>query len=434
MRSWSTPSNARSLTPSELELSYRHSSLAPGQVVAQVRFRLEPRPVVAIRAHVAELLAQRKATQPTTKRTFGSVFKNPSAEQGAGRLIEECGLKGHRIGGAVISSRHANFIENAGGATSADAIALMAEARRRVHERFGLELEHEVRFLGPLELPAAVGKRACHRRTPTVAQRTRVPARARPVTAGVRRFLPSGRMLAIGFGGVALIGGAYAAALETSVFSVRKIAIVGGTPRVQDELRQALAPELGRSLLRIDSSQIDRSVAAIPDLVGVTYDRQFPHTLRVRVNAERPVLLVRRGADTWLVSARARVMQQLRTPRLSSLPRVWVPKGTAITVGSTLRPADGGLAAAALAPIARHTFPTGVRFVRSSGLRVDARSRLRARGAPRRSRRPAAQARDRASGSFRPSAPAPSTSGYLDVSVPERPVVKATNSQLSSGA
>src|SRR6476661_1453925 len=97
----------RDLTTSELGLSYRHSSLTPGQVVAQVRFRLEPRPVVAIRAHVTELLAQRKATQPTTKRTFGSVFKNPSAEQGAGRLIEECGLKGHRIGSAVISDRHA---------------------------------------------------------------------------------------------------------------------------------------------------------------------------------------------------------------------------------------------------------------------------------------------------------------------------------------
>jgi UDP-N-acetylenolpyruvoylglucosamine reductase len=142
-----------SLSPAELALSYRHSSLAPGQVVAQVRFRLEPRPVEEIKARVAELLAQRKATQPTTKRTFGSVFKNPAGEQGAGSLIEECGLKGHQIGGALISPRHANFIENAGGATSADAIALMAEARRRVHERFGLELEHEVRFLGPLELP-----------------------------------------------------------------------------------------------------------------------------------------------------------------------------------------------------------------------------------------------------------------------------------------
>ena len=145
---------ARTVTPAELELSYRHSNLAPGQVVAEVRFRLEPKPEDEVKARVGELLAQRKATQPTTKRTFGSVFKNPSAELGAGRMLEECGLKGHRIGGAVVSPRHANFIENAGDATSADAIALMAEARRRAHERFGVVLEHEVRFFGPLELPA----------------------------------------------------------------------------------------------------------------------------------------------------------------------------------------------------------------------------------------------------------------------------------------
>jgi UDP-N-acetylenolpyruvoylglucosamine reductase len=144
----------RTLEAGELELSYRHSSLAPGQVVAQVRLRLERRPADEVKARVAELLAQRKATQPTTKRTFGSVFKNPPGHRGAGALIEACGLKGRRIGGALISPRHANFIENADGATSADALALMAEARARVRERFGIELEPEVRFLGPLELPA----------------------------------------------------------------------------------------------------------------------------------------------------------------------------------------------------------------------------------------------------------------------------------------
>jgi UDP-N-acetylenolpyruvoylglucosamine reductase len=68
-------------------------------------------------------------------------------------MLEACGLKGHRIGGAVISPRHANFIENGGEATSADAIALMAEARRRAFERFGVELEHEVQLLGALHLP-----------------------------------------------------------------------------------------------------------------------------------------------------------------------------------------------------------------------------------------------------------------------------------------
>jgi UDP-N-acetylmuramate dehydrogenase len=144
---------ARTVTADELELAYRHSNLGQGQVVVQIRFALRPRSPAEIKAHVAELLAQRKATQPTTKRTFGSVFKNPSPELGAGRMIEECGLKGHRIGGAQISARHANFIENAGGATSADAIALMAEARRHVRERFGVSLEHEVQLLGQIELP-----------------------------------------------------------------------------------------------------------------------------------------------------------------------------------------------------------------------------------------------------------------------------------------
>jgi UDP-N-acetylmuramate dehydrogenase len=138
----------------QLDLSYRHSGLRHGEVVARVRFALVPSSPDAVKAIAAELLAQRKATQPTNKRTFGSVFKNPPGDRGSGSLIEEVGLKGHRIGGAVISPRHANFIENADGATSADCIALMAEARRRVHEQFGVELEHEVQFLGPLELPA----------------------------------------------------------------------------------------------------------------------------------------------------------------------------------------------------------------------------------------------------------------------------------------
>jgi UDP-N-acetylmuramate dehydrogenase len=142
----------RTLGAEELGLSYRHSGLEPGEVVAEARFRLDPSSEADVKAKAAELLAQRKATQPTNRRTFGSVFKNPSPELGAGRAIEECGLKGHRIGGAVISPRHANFIENADGATSADCLALMAEARRRVREQFGVELHHEVQLLGPLAL------------------------------------------------------------------------------------------------------------------------------------------------------------------------------------------------------------------------------------------------------------------------------------------
>jgi UDP-N-acetylmuramate dehydrogenase len=141
------------LTPAELGLSYRHSELRHGQVVLRAELRLRPRPPDEIKAEVRELNGRRKEAQPTNRRTFGSVFKNPDHELSAGRMLEACGLKGQRIGGAQISPKHANFIENADGATTADALALMAEARCRAHEQFGVRLEHEVEFLGELELP-----------------------------------------------------------------------------------------------------------------------------------------------------------------------------------------------------------------------------------------------------------------------------------------
>jgi UDP-N-acetylmuramate dehydrogenase len=141
------------LTPAELGLTYRHSELRHGQVVVRAELRLRSRPPAEIKAEVRDMNTRRKAAQPTNRRTFGSVFKNPEHELSAGRILEACGLKGYRAGGAQISPKHANFIENAGGATTADALALMAEARQRAQEQFGVRLEHEVEFLGELELP-----------------------------------------------------------------------------------------------------------------------------------------------------------------------------------------------------------------------------------------------------------------------------------------
>jgi UDP-N-acetylmuramate dehydrogenase len=151
-----TAAGADWLTPEQLGLTYRHSNLEHGRVVARVELRLHPRPVEEIKATVSEMQRRRKAAQPTNKRTFGSVFKNPEHELTAGRMLEACGLKGHRVGGAQVSPVHANFIENADGATSADAIALMNEARRRASEQFGVELRHEVEFLDLPELPPLV--------------------------------------------------------------------------------------------------------------------------------------------------------------------------------------------------------------------------------------------------------------------------------------
>jgi UDP-N-acetylmuramate dehydrogenase len=136
----------------ELELRYRHSNVGPGEVVASATIALHPAPVDEIKATVRGMQAQRAAAQPRKARTFGSVFKNPEGGRGAGSLIESCGLKGHVIGGARISPVHANFIENTGGASSADVAALVVEARRCVRERYGVELQHEVELLGAISL------------------------------------------------------------------------------------------------------------------------------------------------------------------------------------------------------------------------------------------------------------------------------------------
>jgi len=140
-------------TPEELGLSYRRSALEPGQVVVAAKFHGLTRPEAEIKEIVAGMQKQRKDAQPTNKRTFGSVFKNPEHELTAGRMLEACGLRGFRIGGAQISPKHANFIENAGEARSADAVSLIAEARRRAREQYGVTLEPEVQLLGAIEIP-----------------------------------------------------------------------------------------------------------------------------------------------------------------------------------------------------------------------------------------------------------------------------------------
>ncbi|MBD0289773.1 MAG: UDP-N-acetylmuramate dehydrogenase [Thermoleophilia bacterium] len=140
-------------TPSELGLEYRRSRLIPGQVVARAEFRLAPRPEAQIKALVADMQARRKDAQPTNRRTFGSVFKNPSHELSAGRMLDACDLRGHAVGGACISPKHANFIENAGNARTADALALIGEARRRALERFGVRLDTEVQLVGAIAVP-----------------------------------------------------------------------------------------------------------------------------------------------------------------------------------------------------------------------------------------------------------------------------------------
>jgi UDP-N-acetylenolpyruvoylglucosamine reductase len=143
--------------PDQLGFAYRRSNLRPGEIVALASFALSDADPDQVKATLAEMRSRRKAAQPSGIKTFGSTFKNPDDPRAegmtAGQLLEAAACRGLRIGGASFSSKHANFVENHGEATTADVIALMAEGRRRVKERFGVELEPEVQPLGPVEFP-----------------------------------------------------------------------------------------------------------------------------------------------------------------------------------------------------------------------------------------------------------------------------------------
>ena len=144
-----TAAGAERRAPQELGLAYRRSNLGPREVVARASFALEPRDPREVKATLADLRARRREAQPSGVKTFGSTFKNPDeGDSSAGQLLEAAGCKGLAVGGARFSPKHANFVENTGSATTADVLALIAEGRRRVLERFGIELEPEVQLLG----------------------------------------------------------------------------------------------------------------------------------------------------------------------------------------------------------------------------------------------------------------------------------------------
>jgi UDP-N-acetylenolpyruvoylglucosamine reductase len=156
------PNGTERRAPDQLHFAYRRSSLARGEVVARASFALAPAPSDEVKATLADMRARRKAAQPSGIKTFGSTFKNPDDPRAGGRtagqLLDEAGCRGMRIGGAGFSAKHANFVENHGDASTADVVAVMAEGRRRVLERFDIALEPEVQTLGPVDLPSEWGR------------------------------------------------------------------------------------------------------------------------------------------------------------------------------------------------------------------------------------------------------------------------------------
>lgn len=132
----------------EIEWTYRFSGLSTGKrMVLRVRFLLGQTDKEKIRKSIHEFWKKREA-QPYGRKTAGCVFKNPKEGPAAGELLDRCGCKGLRYGDAVVSERHANFIENCGQATASEIYTLSQECRKRVLDQFGISLEYEVKILG----------------------------------------------------------------------------------------------------------------------------------------------------------------------------------------------------------------------------------------------------------------------------------------------
>lgn len=141
------PDGVRTLTADEMGFSYRHSVFSSGEgIVLGAKLKLEPGDPNAIKAKMDELMARRKVSQPLEFPSAGSTFKRPPGHY-AGPLIESCGLKGARIGGAEVSCKHAGFVVNAGGATCADVLALMEKVQKTVFDTYGVLLEPEVKIV-----------------------------------------------------------------------------------------------------------------------------------------------------------------------------------------------------------------------------------------------------------------------------------------------
>jgi cell division protein FtsQ len=249
------------------------------------------------------------------------------------------------------------------------------------------------------------------------------PLSVRGSLPDVRTLTPSARSLVAGIALALVAVGAYLGARNTSVFAVQTLDVRGANDAIRLQVRDALAGELGTSLLRVNTSVVASDVDPIPGVRSFTIDRQFPHTLRVTVKREVPVLVVRQvpGRAAFLVGASGRVIRTLPHSRLSHLPRLWVTKAVGVQVGSPLPP-QLAAAATALAPLHGAALPGGVSSVRlgkdeltltlGGGLQVrlgntgDLRLKLAI------ARRILGQTGAATGGT-----------GYLDVSVPLRPVL-----------
>ena len=258
------------------------------------------------------------------------------------------------------------------------------------------------------------------RQSPARAAVARLPPRVRGLG-----FLPSSRSVVLGLAVAIVAVLAFAVARETSVFAVKTIDVRGGGPKLARRVETALEPLQGVSLLKLHGADVERLATSLPSVAGVSYDRAFPNTLRVVVQAEKPAAVVRHGARAWLVSRRGRLIEQVAQRTHRRLPRIWLAQTLGVPVGGTVAPGAGAEEVALIDALRGEALARQVRSVRQiegewtyvlrGGLqiRVGDRTDIPLKLAI-------------AAGILRRTP----IFGYLDVSVPQRPVARQ-DSQVS---
>jgi hypothetical protein len=238
----------------------------------------------------------------------------------------------------------------------------------------------------------------------------------------LRSFRPATRLVVAATAAVVAVALVYLAARESSMFAVTRVEVLGAPGPVERQATRALADVDGQSLLRLDGDGIVATLEALPTVYSASYDRDFPHTLRVRVVPEEPVAVLRHGADSWVASARGRVIAPVARGGLPSLPRIWLPASSVVRVGGILSDPAGSLATHALRSFRGVGLGRRITFVKVTAGRLVAglRGGLELRfGPPVDLGLKLAVAR-----SILPTLAAPTAGGprYLDLAVPERPV------------
>ena len=253
----------------------------------------------------------------------------------------------------------------------------------------------------------------------------RLPAAGAALLRRVARLGPSRGRLLLAAACVCALPLGYWAARVGPFFTVRSITVEGAPPALSRQVRAALAPIQGTSLLALDGDEVTARVEALPQVAEATYDRSFPETLVVRIRREVGWAVLRQGQRSWLLSARGRVVRRLPKGTLGKLPRIWVKPTVAVRAGSRLADPAALRSVQAVASLHEVPLPLAVHSVDARGplvfhlgrgieLRLgdtlDLPLKLAVAGRVLRILAP----------------PEPGQQVFLDVSVPERPVVGST--------